>query len=247
MDQVRFGQRLRRCRKEKGFSQEEVAERISVSTQAISKWEKGEVLPDLFHFQILSQFYRVSADSLLELDLDSAEHVIETIKIGGAIFEVVKRPETLYAGKIIYAKDYPSIEDFYSSIDTLNNNQRAYVSQNVVAPTLPAYDVTLSVNFWLEENSRAMGFVRETSEEKQPEGIDVFKMPASLFIRGYTDRDTAQLLAKETCEIWELFAYIRNYIMPTYGYKMAENGAQELEVFDVSGHNTGYAYVPVEK
>lgn len=225
IDQVSFGKRLRQCRKEKGFSQEEVAERIGVP----------------------AQFYRVSADSLLELELDNAEHVIETIKIGGAIFEVVKRPETFYTGKIIYAKDYQSIEDFYSSIDTLDNNRRTYVSQNVVAPKLPAYDITLSVNFWLEENSRAMGFVRETSEERQPEGIDVFKMPASLFIRGYTDRDTAQLLAKETCEIWELFAYIRNYIMPTYGYKMAENGAQELEVFDVSGRNSGYAYVPVEK
>lgn len=119
--------------------------------------EMGEVLPDLFHFRILAQFYRVSADSLLELELDSAEHVIETIKVGGAIFEVVKRPETLYAGKIIYAKDYPSIEDFYSSIDTLDSNRRAYVSQNVVAPTLPAYDVTLSVNFWLEE-------IKETCE-----------------------------------------------------------------------------------
>lgn len=43
------------------------------------------------------------------------------------------------------------------------------------------------------------------------------------------------------------FAYIRSYIMPTYGYKMAVNGAQELEVFDVSGRNSGYAYVPVEK
>lgn len=41
MDQVNFGQRLKQCRKEKGFSQEEVAERIGVSAQAISKWEKG--------------------------------------------------------------------------------------------------------------------------------------------------------------------------------------------------------------
>ena len=41
MDQVSFGQRLKQCRKEKGFSQEEVAERIGVSAQTISKWEKG--------------------------------------------------------------------------------------------------------------------------------------------------------------------------------------------------------------
>ena len=247
IDQVSFGQRLRQCRKEKGFSQEEVAERIGVSAQAISKWEKGEGLPDLYHFQILAQFYRVSADSLLEIELDGEAHVLETIKVGGAVFEVVQKPATILAGKIFYASNSTSIDEFYAAVDAVDQNQRAMFTQTITGAKLPSYDITLSVNFWLEERSRAMGFVRETNEEHQPIGIDVYKMPASLFIRGYTDHETAQLLAKETCETWELFAYIRNYIMPAYGYKMAENGAQELEVFDVSGHSTGYAYVPVEK
>ena len=207
MNQINFGQRLRQCRKEKGFSQEEVAERIGVSAQAISKWEKGEVLPDLFHFQILVQFYHVSADSLLEIEPENSEHVIETIKVGGAVFEVVKRPEAIFAGKMFYARNYPSIEDFYAAVDSVDFNQRTLVSQKIAAA----------------------------------------KLPASLFVRGYTDQDTARLLAKETCAPWELFAYIRNYILPTYGYKMAENGAQEMEVFDVAGHDTGYAYMPVEK
>ena len=39
--------------------------------------------------------------------------------------------------------------------------------------------------------------------------------------------------------------YIRNYFMPTHGFKMAENGAQEMEVFDTAAHTTGYAYMPV--
>lgn len=91
IDLVNFGQRLRHCRKEKGFSQEEVAERIGVSAQAISKWEKGEGLPDLYHFQILTQFYRISADSLLEIELDGEVHVLETIKVGRVVFEVVHK------------------------------------------------------------------------------------------------------------------------------------------------------------
>lgn len=40
-------------------------------------------------------------------------------------------------------------------------------------------------------------------------------------------------------------AYIRDYFMPAHGFKMAENGAQELEVFDTSEHKSGYAYMPV--
>ena len=87
--------------------------------------------------------------------------------------------------------------------------------------------------------------MREVLTDCQPEGIDVYKIPASLYIRAYTNKSTAQLMAKEQCEIWELFAYIRDYFMPTRGFKMAENGAQELEVFDTFEHKSGYAYMPV--
>ena len=80
--------------------------------QAISKWECGEVLPDLLHFQILAQFYHVSADSLLEIELEDAEHVIETIKVGGAVFEVVKRPEAILAGKYFTPRTTQALEIF---------------------------------------------------------------------------------------------------------------------------------------
>ena len=37
---------------------------------------------------------------------------------------------------------------------------------------------------------------------------------------------------------------LRDYLMPNHGFKMAENGTQELEVFDTSEHKSGYAYIP---
>lgn len=110
---------------------------------------------------------------------------------------------------------------------------------------LSKWENHLSVNFWRSEKSRAYGFVREVLTDCQPENIDVYKMPASLYIRAYTNKSTAQLMAREQCEIWELFAYIRDYFMPAHGFKMAENGAQELEVFDTFEHKSGYAYMPV--
>ena len=90
-----------------------------------------------------------------------------------------------------------------------------------------------------------MGFVRETASEKQPDNVDVFKLPASLYIRSYTNRQTAMLVSKEQCDIWELFAYIRNYFMPAHGFTIADNGAQEMEVFDTTEHKSGYVYMPV--
>lgn len=113
------------------------------------------------------------------------------------------------AGKILYAKDYNnSIETALSLCD----NPFWDTVGRINDPTVPKYDITLSINFWLMESKRAMGFVRESTSEKQPEGIDVYKLPASLYLWAYTDRHMAQLVSKETCNVWALFAYIRNFL-----------------------------------
>lgn len=231
-NQAAFGEKLKNHRKQKNLTQEEVAERIGVSGQAVSKWEKGECLPDVYNLKLLGKLYRVSVDSLLD-----DEKVIEIIKIGEAVFEVVKKPTTILAGKIIKLEELESVTE----------NQQQLAREQVIDCVLPVCDITLSVDFWREESQRYLGYVRETTNENQPESIDVYKMPASLYIRAYTDKYTAQLLAKKECEIWELFAYIRNYFMPEHGFGMNENGAQEMEVFDTAEHKTGYAYMPVIK
>ena len=49
----------------KGYSQEEVAEKIGVSRQAYAKWEKGETVPDVERCQKLAELYGVTIDSLV--------------------------------------------------------------------------------------------------------------------------------------------------------------------------------------
>jgi transcriptional regulator with XRE-family HTH domain len=246
-DQVAFGEKLKNYRKAKNFTQEELAEKIGVSSQAVSKWEKGECLPDVYNIKLLGRFYRISIDTLLDMDDRGTEKIIDKIQIGGATFEIIEKPETILAGKIIRAKDFSDIHEFESAIGSFNddNNNKQLVLNMVSDCIEPIYDINLSINFWLKESSRAFGFVRETVSEKQAKGVDVYKMPESIFIRAYTNKATAQLLTKEQCDIWKLFAYIRNYFMPTHGFKMAENGAQEMEVFDTAEHKSGYAYMPV--
>ena len=153
--------------------------------------------------------------------------------------------ETFLAGKIIYAKDFTDMDGFHATIEAVSEEDKRVIFNLLEQSVLPIADIHLSVNFWLNEKSRAFGFVREVAAEEQPNGVDVYKMPASLFIRAYTNKETAQLIAKDQCEIWELFAYIRNFFMPSHGFKMADNGAQELEMFDSLEHKTGYAYMPV--
>lgn len=240
-----FGKRLKEFRKRKNLTQKEVAAKIGVSEQALSKWENGDCLPDVYNLRLLAIVLHVSVDCLLDTENETTEKVIETININGAVFEIVEKPGTILAGKVIYAKDYSDVSDFNSAIDTIANEGDPYDAGLLKDAVLPINDIHLSVNFWLGEKSRAYGFVREVLTECQPQGIDVYKIPASLYIRAYTNKFTAQLMSKEQCEIWELFAYIRDYFMPAHGFKMAENGAQELEVFDTFEHKSGYAYMPV--
>lgn len=60
-----FAERLYTLRKSRGFSQEELAEHIGVSRQAVSKWERGEASPDTDNIIQLSKIYGVSLDELV--------------------------------------------------------------------------------------------------------------------------------------------------------------------------------------
>ena len=60
-----FGQRLARLRKEKGFTQEDIADKINISPQAVSKWENDISSPDIQTLIKLSDIFEVSLDDLL--------------------------------------------------------------------------------------------------------------------------------------------------------------------------------------
>ena len=52
-------------RKLKGFSQEEIAEKIDISRQAYGKWESGETIPDIEKCALLAEVYGITIDSLI--------------------------------------------------------------------------------------------------------------------------------------------------------------------------------------
>lgn len=60
-----FAQTLRQCRTEKNMTQSELARRLFVTPQSISKWERGEGMPDLENLCLLAQALSVSVDALL--------------------------------------------------------------------------------------------------------------------------------------------------------------------------------------
>ena len=58
-------------RKENGWSQEDFAEKLYVSRQAISRWENGTALPDAQNILQISKLFRVTTDYLLNDDYES--------------------------------------------------------------------------------------------------------------------------------------------------------------------------------
>ncbi len=60
-----FGQKLKDIRKNEGLSQEQLAEKIGVSRQAITKWETGKGLPDIENMIILAEIFKTTLDDLV--------------------------------------------------------------------------------------------------------------------------------------------------------------------------------------
>lgn len=81
---------LKELRKAHRYTQEEVAEKISVSRQAVAKWENGETVPDINNCIALAELYGVTLDDLVNHSKQKngigiqpeGKHVFGTVKVG---------------------------------------------------------------------------------------------------------------------------------------------------------------------
>ena len=78
---MNLGSNLYSARKKSGLSQEEVAEKLGVSRQTISKWETDETLPDIRQAKRLAGLYRLTLDDLIAFDaeVEEIERAIDSI------------------------------------------------------------------------------------------------------------------------------------------------------------------------
>ena len=65
---MEFNQKLQELRKQKGLTQEELAEKLYVSRTAISKWESGRGYPNIESLRAIAKFFSVTLDDLLSSD-----------------------------------------------------------------------------------------------------------------------------------------------------------------------------------
>ncbi|WP_270743357.1 helix-turn-helix domain-containing protein [Streptococcus infantarius] len=69
--------RLAELRKEKNISQEEIAEKLYVSRQTISNWERGKTYPDINSLLLMANYFDVSLDHLIKGDVDTMKHQVD--------------------------------------------------------------------------------------------------------------------------------------------------------------------------
>lgn len=77
---MKFNEKIFQCRKQMGLSQEELAERIGVSRQAVSKWELGTAQPELDKLKLLAKTFGVSTDWLLDDAQDAPQNAAPPVE-----------------------------------------------------------------------------------------------------------------------------------------------------------------------
>lgn len=106
-----LGNSLFQARKNKGLSQEEVAEKLGISRQTISKWETDETLPDIRQSKRLALLYGLSLDELIDFDVDIKE-----------IQDIIDRTSDTLNDKVdwtkAWSKKYPILAQYQSQVDT---------------------------------------------------------------------------------------------------------------------------------
>ena len=85
-----MGDRIASLRKQQGLSQEQLAEILGVSRQAVSKWESGQNMPEIRYIVAMSQLWKVTTDSIL-LGEENTEK-----EVGGRTTIVVQQPESRF-------------------------------------------------------------------------------------------------------------------------------------------------------
>ena len=143
---MEIGEKIQNLRKNMELSQEQLAEKVGVARQTISKWELGETSPDLEQAKELSKIFNVSLDDLINNDIKNIliEKVTKSQKFLHTIISLLKICLLLLIiiviilVSIIFFKDYYAVEPVakMQSLEcVIDNHEYAYqIHQNNEAP-----------------------------------------------------------------------------------------------------------------
>lgn len=104
-----FASGLYHARKKSGLSQEDVAGKLGVSRQTISKWETGETLPDIRQSKRLAVLYHITLDELVEYDFDEQQS-------REMIDSVSEEAQAKIDWNKVWSKKYPVLATYHKTV-----------------------------------------------------------------------------------------------------------------------------------
>ena len=141
MYECKIAEKLTELRAQKGVTQDDVAQALSISNKTVSKWENGASMPDLIMLVMLAEYYDVTTDALLGLSEPKKKNYRETIrsKFDGldcnsaflqafettgltipSLFQALKKEEKFDENSINLSNVYPAPQKRRSKIATPN-------------------------------------------------------------------------------------------------------------------------------
>lgn len=104
-----LGSSLYNARKQSGLSQEEVAGKLGVSRQTISKWETDDTLPDIRQSKGLAMLYHLTLDELIEYNFDEqqARQMIESVS---------DQAQEKIDWNRVWSKKYPVLAEYHKTV-----------------------------------------------------------------------------------------------------------------------------------
>lgn len=153
---MKFNENLKYLRKREGITQEELAERLNVSRQSVTKWESGQSLPDIEKVKEIAYMFSVSVDSLVgDIECKSVNKIKKKIDdIGWFIFG-----EVFFLGMIIL--------EIYSFISKTIQNEELTVGI-MIGTVLVAFIIfIISVKVYLKNNREVILNMKNTKEARK--------------------------------------------------------------------------------
>ena len=98
---MKFGDNLKLLRKEKKLSQEDLAEKMNVSRQSVSKWENSEAYPEMTNILILCKIFNCKINDLLSEKIEDFDSFDEEVKMNVVKFEKEKQKKMKTLTKIL--------------------------------------------------------------------------------------------------------------------------------------------------
>ena len=158
-----FGEKLKNARKEAGLSQEQLAEKMSVSRSAVAKWESNKGMPDIENLKNISQLLSISIDSLLdEEEKISFSEIKEPIVL--ADYEKTGKARSK-EDAVVIAK-YPKAEHIYALVRTKKLNKAENILDFLICPgifQIADYSHDMS-SYYLVESANKQYFVNVSKE-----------------------------------------------------------------------------------